>query len=61
MPVLGSGGFQNVVVAGSWNDPERLRSLRRCKQLLAKRQRNHFIAISLHEQHWNTNPANLGE
>ena len=50
MPVLGSGGFQNVVVAGSWNDPKRFRLLRRGEKFLSQPQRDHFIAIALHEK-----------
>lgn len=49
MPVLGSGCFQDVVMAGSGNYPKRLRSLRGGKQLVPQLQWNHLVASALHE------------
>ena len=61
MPILGSGCFQDVVVAGPWNDPKRLRPLRRREELLSKPQWDHFVAISVDEKLGHANPANLGK
>jgi hypothetical protein len=59
MPVLGSGRFQNVVVAGSRNYPKRFRSLGGGKQLLSKPQRDHLVAITLHEKFGHADPADF--
>src|ERR1700674_394110 len=59
MLVLGSGHLEDVVVAGSWNDPKRFWFWRRVEQFPSQLERNRSVPIPVDEKLRRANPAYL--